>query len=157
MYQLRVTTNEGFALLNYALTVPHPPVIDSCSAVSPRYLYLDENPGNVTVTGEGFGDGTPVVTVGGVLAEVVSSTDTMVRFEVPESLAPGNPTIIVYPSTGAGAFEIASCLTAYATLSIDPDYKTINYGDPTPVFTSTTSGLRGGDTIASVRYIFSGE
>ncbi|MBX9471793.1 MBG domain-containing protein [Microcella sp.] len=157
VYQLRVTTNEGFALLNYALTVPYPPVIDSCSAVSPRYLYLDENPGDVTVTGTGFGDGTPVVTIGGVIAEVVSSTDTSVRFEVPPSLAPGNPTVVVYPSTGAGAFEIASCLTAYATLTIDPDDTTINYGDPTPVFTSTTSGLRGGDTIASVRYIFSGE
>lgn len=157
VYQLRVTTNEGFALLNYALTVPYPPVIDSCSAVSPRYLYLDENPGDVTVTGAGFGDGTPVVTIGGVIAEIVSSTDTSVRFEVPASLAPGNATIVVYPSTGAGAFEIASCLTAYATLTIDPDDKTINYGDPTPVFTSTTSGLRGGDTIASVRYIFSGE
>ena len=157
VYQLRITTNEGFALLNYALTVPHPPVIDSCSAVSPRYLYLDENPGDVTVTGTGFGDGTPVVTIGGVVADVVSNTDTSVRFEVPQTLAPGNPTIIVYPSTGAGAFEIASCITAYATLTIDPDDKTIDYGDPTPVFTSTTSGLRGTDTVATVRYIFSGE
>lgn len=157
VYHLRVTTNEGFALLNFALTVPHPPVIDSCSAVSPRYLYLDENPGSVTVTGTGFGSGTPVVTIGGVSAEVLDSADSFVRFAVPASLAPGNPTIVVYPSTGAGAFEVASCVTAYATLNIDPDDKTIDFGDPTPTFTSTTSGLRGSDTIATVEYIFSGE
>lgn len=156
-YQLRVSTNEGFALLNFALTVPFPPVFDSCNAVSPRVVYLDENPGDVTVTGSGFGDGTPVVTIGGLLATVVSSSDSAVRFELPESLSPGTPTIVVYPSTGASAVSLTSCFTAYATLTIDPDDKTIDYGDPTPAFTSTTTGLRAPDTIATVIYTFSGE
>lgn len=156
VYQLRLTTNEGFALLTYALTVPSPPVIDSCDAVSPRGIFLDENPGPVRVTGTGFGDGTPLVTVGGEIATVIESTDTSVRFDVPDSLVLGSQTIVVYPSTGAGAFTISSCLTAYASMWIDPDDKTIDFGDPTPAFTYTTGGLWGPDAISSVQYIFSG-
>lgn len=154
-YDLVVTTNEGSALLRWAYSVSGPPVIDGCNAVSPREIGTGAG-SSVTVQGEGFGTaGTPSVTLGGVPVTVTASTDTSVTFTAPAG-ALGYPQIVVRPTTGGSPVTITGCLFRSADLWITAPTHTIDFGDPTPTFQSTATGLQGSDQLQSVVHVFTG-
>lgn len=154
-YDVTVTTKDGSAVLRWAYSVSGPPVIDGCNAVSPREI--SPNAGqSVTVLGEGFGTaGTPSVTVGGISATVTASTDTSVTFTAPAGDL-GYPQIVVRPTTGGSPITISGCLFRTTDLWITAPTHAIDFGDPSPVFQSTATGLHGDDALQSVVHVFSG-
>lgn len=154
-YDVTVTTSDGSTTQRWAYTVAGPPVVDSCSAVSPRVTSPDAGT-SVTVTGVGFGtSGTPGVTVGGVPATVTASSDTSVTFVVPAGPL-GYPQIVVRPTTGGTALTLSGCLFRTSDLRITAANRSINFGDPSPTFSATAAGLLGSDALSSVTYTFSG-
>lgn len=155
VYDLVVTTNEGSATLRWAYYVAAPPIVDGCGAVSPREI-LPSGGQSVTVNGEGFGtSGTPSVTVGGIPATVTASSDGSVTFIAPEGDL-GYPQIVVRPTTGGSPITVSGCLFRTTDLYITAPTHTIDFGDPSPVFTSTASGLWGDDELESVVHVFTG-
>ncbi|MDO7882939.1 MBG domain-containing protein [Salinibacterium soli] len=154
-YDLVVTTNEGSTTVRWAYTVAAPPVIDNCSAVSPRETSPEAGT-SVTVTGSGFGaSGTPTVTVGGVPATVLASSDTSVTFRMPGGPV-GYPQIVVRPTTGGSPLTIDGCLLRTTEVRIEANSRVIQFGDPTPTFTATATGLYGDDALQSTSFVFSG-
>lgn len=155
VYDLVVTTNEGSATLRWAYYVAAPPIVDGCGAVSPREI-LPSGGQSVTVNGEGFGaSGTPSVTVGGIPATVTASSDGSVTFVAPEGDL-GYPQIVVRPTTGGSPITVSGCLFRTTDLTITAPTHTIDFGDPSPVFVSTASGLWGDDELESVVHVFTG-
>ncbi|MGX5681979.1 MBG domain-containing protein [Schumannella luteola] len=154
-YDLVVTTNEGSTTVRWAYTVAAPPVIDSCAAVSPRETSPEAGT-SVTVTGSGFGTtGTPSVTVGGVPATVLASSDTSVTFRMPGGPV-GYPEIVVRPTTGGSPLTITGCLLRTTEVRIEASNRVIQFGDPTPSFSATATGLYGDDALLSTSFVFSG-
>ncbi len=155
VYDLVITTNEGSATLRWAYYVAAPPIVDGCGAVSPREI-LPSGGQSVTVNGEGFGaSGTPTVTVGGIPATVTASSDGSVTFTAPEGDV-GYPEIVVRPTTGGSPITVSGCLFRTTDLTITAPTHTIDFGDPSPVFVSTASGLWGDDELDSVVHVFTG-
>jgi hypothetical protein len=153
VYDVTVTTNEGSAVLRWAYYVAAPPIVGTCDAVSPREI----GPGagsSVTVTGEGFGtSGTPTVTVGGLPTVVTASSDSSVTFTVPAGSL-GYPDIVIRPTTGGSPITVSGCLWRTTDLWITAPTHTIDFGDPSPVFVSTATGLQGSDALESTVHVF---
>ena len=153
VYDVTVTTNEGSAVLRWAYYASAPPIVGTCDAVSPREIGPEAG-SSVTVTGEGFGSsGTPTVTVGGLPTVVTASSDSEVTFTVPAGSL-GYPDIVIRPTTGGSPITVSGCLWRTTDLWITAPTHTIDFGDPSPVFVSTATGLQGSDELESTVHVF---
>lgn len=154
-----IETGEGIAT-HVGMRVAYPASFGGggdnvCNAVSP-WSWNPAGGTAVTVTGSDFGAdaGLPTVLVDGVEADVTNFTDTLLQFTDPGGPLGHADIEITFANANEASFD--NCVYRQGTATITANDKTINYGDVTPTFTRTVTGLLGTDALTGLTYTFIG-
>jgi hypothetical protein len=159
-YAVRVATNEGIVSSNRH-GVASPPSFGGgggtvCDAVWPRN-WTPAGGTSVTITGSGFAAeyGAPRVSISGVSATVTAYTDTSITFLDPGGVL-GTFDIDIALSNQVEA-TLSDCGSRLGYSVITAQDKTINYGEATPAFTRTVTGMVSPDALTGLTYAFEGK